>query len=141
MTGAVDASTNAFDGDCYGRVVLDQLTSRWGFLILVALRDGEHRFFELRDRIRGVSEKMLSQTLRGLTSSGLVERHVAATVPPAVSYTLTPLGRSAAEPLSGVFDWLRDHAAEIVEHANRPAHLAVRDERPPASPAAAESSR
>ncbi|MBO1901919.1 helix-turn-helix transcriptional regulator [Leucobacter weissii] len=113
---AIDPSTNAFDGDCTGRIVLDQLTSRWGFLILVALRDGEHRFFELRNRIHGVSEKMLSQTLRGLTGSGLVERHVIPTVPPAVSYTLTDLGRSAAEPLAGVFDWLSDHAAEIAEH-------------------------
>ncbi|MGY4720079.1 winged helix-turn-helix transcriptional regulator [Naumannella huperziae] len=112
---ALDPSTDAFDGSCYGRVVLDQLTSRWGFLILVALRDGEHRFFELRDRIHGVSEKMLSQTLRTLGGSGLIERSVAATVPPTVSYRLTPLGRSASEPLAGVFDWLRDHAHEIAE--------------------------
>lgn len=115
-TAKIDASPDAFAGDCYGRVVLDQLTSRWGFLVLVALRDGEHRFFQLRDRINGVSEKMLAQTLRILTGNGMVERHVAPTVPPAVSYTLTPLGSSAAEPLNNVFEWIKAHAGEIGQH-------------------------
>lgn len=115
-TANIDASPDAFAGDCYGRVVLDQLTSRWGFLVLVALRDGEHRFFQLRDRINGVSEKMLAQTLRILTGNGMVERHVTPTVPPAVSYTLTPLGSSAAEPLNSVFEWIKAHAGEIDQH-------------------------
>lgn len=117
-TTKLDASPDAFAGDCYGRVVLDQLTSRWGFLILVALLDGEHRFFQLRDRIRGVSEKMLAQTLRTLTANGMVERHVRPTVPPAVSYALTPLGESAAGPLNAVFEWIKTNAGDIAQQSS-----------------------
>ena len=103
-----------FHTDCPARTVLDHVTSRWGVWVLIALRDKELRFFELRRAIDGVSEKMLSQTLRTLVRDGLVWREVEATTPPQVSYGLTPLGRGTGESLSTLFYWLRDNATDIL---------------------------
>jgi DNA-binding HxlR family transcriptional regulator len=80
------------DPDCPSRDVLKHMTSRWGVLVLVVLIGGTHRFSELRRKIVGISEKMLSQTLQGLEGDGLVHRHSRPLVPPYVEYTLTPLG-------------------------------------------------
>ncbi|QRP49327.1 helix-turn-helix domain-containing protein [Amycolatopsis sp. FDAARGOS 1241] len=103
-----------FHTDCPARTVLDHVTSRWGVWVLIALRERELRFFELRRSIEGVSEKMLAQTLRSLVRDGLVRREVEPTTPPQVSYSLTPLGRGSAHHLSGLFTWLRDHAVDIL---------------------------
>ncbi|MFI5613654.1 winged helix-turn-helix transcriptional regulator [Amycolatopsis sp. NPDC051903] len=103
-----------FHTDCPARTVLDHVTSRWGVWVLIALRERELRFFELRRSIEGVSEKMLAQTLRTLVRDGLVHREVEPTTPPQVSYRLTPLGRGTADHLSGLFTWLRDHAVDIL---------------------------
>nr|WP_232295033.1 helix-turn-helix domain-containing protein [Parafrankia sp. EUN1f] len=102
-----------FNRDCPGRVVLNHLTSRWGLLVLVALQDGPLRFYELRTLVDGVSEKMLSQTLRTLTRDGLLTRVVAPTAPPSVTYALTPLGADAAEPLRQILQWVRGNAATV----------------------------
>jgi DNA-binding HxlR family transcriptional regulator len=80
-----------FAADCPSRGVLDHVTSRWGVLALVALRDGTLRFSELRRRIGGVSEKMLAQTLQALEEDGFVLRTAHPEVPPRVDYRLTPL--------------------------------------------------
>ncbi|MEV4896171.1 helix-turn-helix domain-containing protein [Nonomuraea sp. NPDC055795] len=87
-----DPLSDAFNSDCPGREVFTHVTSRWGMLIMVALRDGPLRFYLLRDRIGGISEKMLSQSLRGLVRDGLVHREVEPSVPPKVTYSLTGLG-------------------------------------------------
>jgi DNA-binding HxlR family transcriptional regulator len=108
-----------FHTDCPARTVLDHVTSRWGVWVLIALRDKELRFFELRRAIDGVSEKMLSQTLRTLVRDGLVWRAVEATTPPQVSYGLTPLGRGTGESLSTLFYWLRDNATDILATQNQ----------------------
>ncbi|MBL7502716.1 helix-turn-helix transcriptional regulator [Frankia sp. CNm7] len=108
-----DGQSDVFDRDCLGRVVLNHLTSRWGLLVLVALRDGPMRFYELRNLVDGVSEKMLSQTLRTLTRDGLLAREVMATSPPSVRYALTPLGVDAAEPLQQVLQWVRRNATTV----------------------------
>ncbi|HEU5026314.1 MAG TPA: helix-turn-helix domain-containing protein [Spirillospora sp.] len=105
---------DVFRRDCPARVVLDHVTRRWGILVLTALDSSDLRFYELRDRIEGVSEKMLSQTLRTLVRDGLVLRTVEPTVPPSVTYALTPLGRGITAPLRGLTGWIRDHAAEII---------------------------
>src|SRR4051812_35683440 len=76
--------------DCPSREVLAHVTSRWGVLLLVALMGGVHRFSELRRKVGGVSEKMLSQTLRWLEDDGLVLRKAYPTAPPQVEYSLTP---------------------------------------------------
>ncbi|WP_431038229.1 winged helix-turn-helix transcriptional regulator [Streptomyces sp. P6-2-1] len=114
LPGAVPAEGDAFRGDCPGRTVLDHVTSRWGVLILASLRAGPLRFYELRDRIGGISEKMLSQNLRVLGRDGLVDREVEPVVPPKVSYALTPLGAELAVPLQSLVDWIATRTPDIV---------------------------
>ncbi|MFI5838903.1 winged helix-turn-helix transcriptional regulator [Catenuloplanes sp. NPDC051500] len=92
-----------FHTDCPARDVVDHVTSRWGIWVLIALLRHDLRFFELRDSIRGISEKMLAQTLRGLVADGLVSRTVEPTTPPQVTYALTDFGRHVGEPLSDLF--------------------------------------
>lgn len=113
-TGIAGARRDAFDKDCPARTILEKVTSRWGVLILAALRDGPMRFHVLRDRIGGISEKMLSQNLRTFTEYGLMIRTVEPTVPPRVSYELTQRGHGAAERLHGLLDWVQANAEEIV---------------------------
>ncbi|MFC4116112.1 winged helix-turn-helix transcriptional regulator [Nonomuraea zeae] len=103
-----------FDSACPGREVLDHLTSRWGVLVLVALKDGPLRFHLLRDTIGGISEKMLSQTLRVLGRDGLLDRFVEPTTPPRVTYSLTPLGQEAVTHLRGLVDWIARSAPDIL---------------------------
>ena len=82
------------------------MTSRWGVLVLISLDRGTHRFSELRRRIGGVSERMLSQTLQWLEGDGLVARVAYPVVPPRVEYSLTPLGRKAAKKVRSLADWI-----------------------------------
>jgi len=104
-----------FHAKCPAVQVLDHITSRWGIWVLLALRDEELRFFELRERIDGVSEKMLSQTLKNLVGDGLIWRRVEPTVPPQVTYGPTELGRGTAGHLSTMFDWIRGNAETVME--------------------------
>ncbi len=90
--------------DCPARDVVDHVTSRWGVWVLISLQSNDLRFYELRDSIQGVSEKMLAQTLRALVQDGLVWREVEPTTPPQVTYGLTDFGRDVGEPLSELFD-------------------------------------
>ncbi|GAA4233862.1 helix-turn-helix domain-containing protein [Actinomadura meridiana] len=105
--------SDVFHVDCPARAVLDHVTSRWATLILTALRDGPLRFSALHTKIEGVSEKMLSQTLRTLVHDGLVIRTVHPTTPPTVSYGLTELGGGLTQLLHGLMTWIGEHAAEI----------------------------
>lgn len=98
MTTTKDESTiSVFSKDCLSRQVLLDVTGRWGILVLSALYERQSRFNVLRRRIEGISEKMLSQTLLTLRRDGLVDRHVEATIPPKVTYSLTPLGTTVAQ--------------------------------------------
>src|SRR5271154_4732643 len=90
------AGSDVFEPDCPTRVLLDHITSRWGVLILVALSSGTMRWGELRRWARGISEKMLAQTLRTLEADGLVLREQRPVVPPHVDYSLTDRGRELA---------------------------------------------
>ncbi len=90
---------NVLAADCPSRVILQHLTSRWGTLVMVALATRPHRFAELRRAVGGVSERMLSQTLKDLESDGMVLRTAHDVVPPHVDYELTALGRQAADHL------------------------------------------
>lgn len=94
------ARYDVFHTDCAARVVVDHITSRWGVWVLIALQDHDLRFFELRESIEGISEKMLAQSLRALVQDGLVWRHVEPTTPPQVTYGLTDFGRDIGEPLA-----------------------------------------
>jgi len=100
--------------DCPSREVLKHMTSRWGVLVLVMLLGGMHRFSELRRKIGGVSEKMLSQTLQELEADGLVDRKSLPVVPPHVEYRLTPLGREAAEHLEVMVNWIEEKIPQIM---------------------------
>lgn len=111
MTGSVqdrqaEAGTpyDVFHTDCPARNVIDHVTSRWGVWVLISLRGNSLRFYELRESIRGISEKMLAQTLRALVDDGLVWREVEPTTPPQVTYGLTEFGRDVGEPLTDLFD-------------------------------------
>lgn len=97
---------NVMSGDCASRPILSHLTNRWGVLVLIALLDDTQRFSQLRRRIGGVSERMLSQTLVLLTQDGMVERRAYDVVPPHVEYTLTVLGCEAALKIRDLADWI-----------------------------------
>ena len=84
-------------------------------LILIALRSGTHRFSELRRKIDGVSEKMLSQTLQSLTADGFVLRVSHPVVPPFVEYSLTPMGTEVAERVTGLADWIEINLPRIMD--------------------------
>jgi DNA-binding HxlR family transcriptional regulator len=88
---------DVFSDNCPSREVLEHVTSRWGALTLAALGPEPVRFGELRRCVDGVSDKMLSQTLKALEADGLVDRHVQSTLPPHVEYRLTPTGTQVAE--------------------------------------------
>ncbi|MFF3402664.1 winged helix-turn-helix transcriptional regulator [Streptomyces sp. NPDC002659] len=104
--GAAEAGKryDVFHTDCPARDVVDHVTSRWGVWVLISLRSNSLRFYELRESIQGISEKMLAQTLRALVQDGLVWREVEPTTPPQVTYGLTEFGREVGEPLTELFD-------------------------------------
>ncbi|MFC5751773.1 winged helix-turn-helix transcriptional regulator [Actinomadura rugatobispora] len=98
--------SDVFRSDCPGRAVFEHISGRWGMLVLIALRDGPMRFYMLRDRIGGISEKMLSQNLKVLTRDGIIEREVEPSSPPRVSYRLSPFGQELAGSLQQLVDWI-----------------------------------
>ncbi len=104
---------------CPSREILKHLTSRWGVLMLIALLEGTHRFAELRRKIGGVSEKMLAQTLQTLEADGFVNRRSYPVVPPHVEYSLTPLGREAAEKVRDFADWIEINTGRILAAGGR----------------------
>ncbi|MBA2944774.1 winged helix-turn-helix transcriptional regulator [Streptomyces himalayensis] len=116
--GAVDCQDLAFDvfsRHCPSRGTLEHVTGRWGALTLGALHEGSFRFNELRRRVDGVSEKMLSQTLHALERDGLVHREAQPTNPPRVDYELTPLGRAVAERLMALIHFVEGRMDEVLE--------------------------
>jgi DNA-binding HxlR family transcriptional regulator len=101
--------------DCPSREVLNHVCSRWGVLVLVVLLDGMHRFSELRRKIGGVSEKMLSQTLQSLEQDGFLDRKALPVVPPHVEYRLTPLGEEVAMQVNGLTTWIEQNLPRIMD--------------------------
>ncbi|TDD18695.1 winged helix-turn-helix transcriptional regulator [Nonomuraea diastatica] len=120
--GAERKASDLFARDCPGRVVLDHVTGRWGVLILAALTPGPLRFFELRNKVEGISDKILVSNLRTLRGDGLIERTVVPTSPPQVSYALTDLGQGLSIPLQGLMDWIVEHGEDIMDAQRRAAH-------------------
>ena len=107
------AGYDVFKAACPSRQILDRIADRWTALVLYALQDGTLRFAELRRRIEGVSQKMLTQTLRALERDGLVAREVFPTGPVTVEYTLTPLGASLCDTIQGIRVWAYSHIDQI----------------------------
>ncbi|TCK22144.1 HxlR family transcriptional regulator [Pseudonocardia endophytica] len=118
MTGS--RRGDLFSPACPTRRLLDRLGTKWTSMAVKSLSDGgELRFTELRRRMPGVSQKMLSTTLQTLVADGLVARRVEDTVPPRVHYRLTELGASLEVPLSALREWAEQHMARIDDHRRR----------------------
>jgi DNA-binding HxlR family transcriptional regulator len=98
---------------CPVRHVLDRLGDAWSFLVVLHLGGGPQRFNALRRRIDGISQRMLTLTLRKLERDGLVSRHVRPTTPPQVEYSLTKLGRSLGQPINSLTKWAGDNQDAI----------------------------
>ncbi|MCH4248406.1 MAG: helix-turn-helix transcriptional regulator [Acinetobacter populi] len=101
--------------DCPSRQILMNLTSRWGGLVLIALRGQTLRFGQLRHRIGGISEKMLVQTLKALQQDGFIERQMYAEIPPRVEYCLTEFGEQAAEKVFQLTSWIEESLPDILQ--------------------------
>jgi DNA-binding HxlR family transcriptional regulator len=113
MRKVTKITPNVLDQNCPSRQALDRLADKWTCLIVYALLDGPRRHGELKRAIGGISQKMLTQTLRTMEADGLVERSVIDLIPPHVEYRLTPLGQTLTEPLVAICQWAMDHHAEM----------------------------
>ena len=105
--------TNPLDPGCPSRRALDLIADKWTSLIIYLLCDGPQRYTQLKRQIGGISQKMLTQTLRKLEEEGLVTRTVYPTAPPSVEYALTPLGETLLEPLMGLLDWAQTFGLQM----------------------------
>ena len=97
------------------REILKRVGDKWSVLVVSLLRDGPKRFTELRNSIEGISQRMLTLTLRGLERDGLVKRTVEPTIPPRVDYELTRLGRTLLDPILALGQWAQEHRSAIQE--------------------------
>ncbi|WP_394241022.1 winged helix-turn-helix transcriptional regulator [Vibrio astriarenae] len=115
MTGKATSERRTFHNneDCAVRNVVSQIGDKWSLLILFALVDGSDRFNALKSRIEGISQRMLTQTLRDLERDGYVNRTVYPEVPVRVEYELTDLGRKLVKPLYELVCWADEHHDEI----------------------------
>ncbi|MFF1256172.1 winged helix-turn-helix transcriptional regulator [Streptomyces sp. NPDC058321] len=114
-----DLAYDVFSRQCPSRGTLEHVTGRWGALTLGVLHEGSFRFNELRRRVDGVSEKMLSQTLHALERDGLVHREAQPTNPPRVDYELTPLGREISERLLGLIQFVEGRMDDVLASRSR----------------------
>jgi DNA-binding HxlR family transcriptional regulator len=112
-TASPDGRFDVLAQACPTRQVVNRVGDRWSLLVLYALEGGTLRFQQLRHTVDGVSQKMLTQTLRALERDGLVQRTVYASVPPKVEYSLSPLGASLSESVAAVRAWAYAHMDQI----------------------------
>ena len=108
-----DLPLDPFQPDSPTRQVLHRIADKWTTLVVVALRDESKRFGQLRREIGGISQKMLTATLRGLERDGLVVRHVRPTSPVTVEYELTPLGHTLVPALAALAEWAANAMPDI----------------------------
>lgn len=106
---------DVYNDKCPTRVVLDRIADKWTVLIIGALEEKTKRFGQLRCEISGVSQKMLTQTLRGLERDGLVTRKVYPSVPPKVEYALTDLGFTLVKILKEIRQWSEDNIKDVLK--------------------------
>ena len=104
---------------CPVREILDRVGDKWSVLVVALLRDVAKRFSELRRSIDGISQRMLTLTLKGLERDGLVTRTVFATIPPRVDYELTALGHTLLKPIMALADWADENRPAIMEARRR----------------------
>ena len=113
VTDIASAAVRKVEPACEARDVLVRVGDKWSVLVIVLLGDRGRRFTELLRAIDGISQRMLTVTLRGLERDGLVTRTVHAVVPPRVDYALTPLGRTLLATLTELGLWAERHAKDI----------------------------
>jgi DNA-binding HxlR family transcriptional regulator len=101
------------------REVLNRVGDKWSVLAIILLSDGPKRFNELRRAIEGISQRMLTLTLRGLERDGLITRTLYPSIPPRVDYELTRLGRTLLEPVQALAAWAAKHRVEIQDARER----------------------
>ena len=106
---------NVYSATCPTRQVLDLIADKWAVLVIGVLEDSPQRFSRIQRQIDGISQKMLTQTLRSLERDGLVSRTVYAEVPPRVEYALTPLGETLCDPIAAIIGWAEGHIAEVTQ--------------------------
>jgi DNA-binding HxlR family transcriptional regulator len=106
---------NVYEAACPTRLVLNRIADKWTVLVVSSLEHGTKRFSVLQREIGGVSQKMLTQTLRGLERDGLVIRTIYPTVPPKVEYTLTPLGQTLVSLLDAIRVWSETNIEEVTK--------------------------
>jgi DNA-binding HxlR family transcriptional regulator len=116
MDPSLTVQPNVLDQNCESRQALDRVADKWTSLIVYALVDGPRRHGDLRRTIEGISQKMLTQTLRSMERDGLVERTVIDRVPPHVEYRLTALGTTLTEPLVAICRWAMEHLPEVQDN-------------------------
>jgi DNA-binding HxlR family transcriptional regulator len=113
-----EASTSTdivYRADCPSRPILDQIADKWSMMVMAVLSE-PRRFNEIKRRLEGVTQRVLTQTLRRLERNGMIKRRVLPTSPVGVEYSLTPLGESLREPFGWLYDWTVDNADEIQRH-------------------------
>ena len=102
------------ESDCRGVAsILARVGDKWSVFVIMLLGDGPRRFNEIKRMVGGISQRMLTLTLRGLERDGLVTRTVFPTIPPRVDYELTDLGRGLWTPVEALGKWAHDHRQEI----------------------------
>jgi DNA-binding HxlR family transcriptional regulator len=116
---------SVLDAQCPSRLVLDRIADKWTALTIQILARGTMRYAALQREIGGISQKMLTQTLRSLERDGLVQRTVHPVVPPKVEYSLTRLGRTLIEPLHALCRWSEKHLAELQANRTRASAVAA----------------
>ena len=136
FTASADGRFDVLSAACPTRQVINRIGDRWSLLVLYALENGTLRFQELRRTVDGVSQKMLTQTVRALERDGLITRTVYASVPPKVEYALTPLGRGLTQRIAAIREWAydniddierarRDFDTQLMSHGDEPAAAAA----------------
>ncbi|WP_434441588.1 winged helix-turn-helix transcriptional regulator [Lentzea sp. E54] len=116
-----DAGTDTgivYRADCPSRPILDQIADKWSMMVMAVLEQ-PRRFNDIKRRLEGVTQRVLTQTLRRLERNGMIERRVLPTSPVGVEYSLTPLGESLRRPFGYLYDWTTAHAGEIQECQKR----------------------
>jgi DNA-binding HxlR family transcriptional regulator len=114
----ISSSWDAYQTECPTRLVLNRIADKWAVLVLGLLESETKRFSALQREIGGISQKMLTQTLRGLERDGLIARTIYPTVPPKVEYTITPLGKTLVGLLAALRVWSEKHIEEVQQAQN-----------------------
>lgn len=123
VSKACSLHPNVLSAQCPTRKVLDLIADKWTTLVIYLLARGRQRYGDLHRQIGGISQKMLTQTLRKLERDGLVARHVYPEVPPRTEYELTVLGHTLIEPMGALCAWAEDHLSELEQARKRYDHL------------------